>query len=222
MLPETKELIQGINQKDEKAWKVLFKSFYAPLCHYSSRILADEQVVPDIVQNTLVNLWNSSVRFENGKALTVYLYRAVWNNALKYLRDRNVEEERLKHWFEEEGEMSEENFYSVVREELFRKLRELIDRLPEERKKIMLMSLEGKSGEEIACDLNITIHTVKQQKYRAYKFLREQLGQYFFVVYFLFPIKNTGKFKGTKGRDFIAGGFCFRGDKSYRFMWSIG
>ena len=46
--------------------------------------------------------------------------------------------------------MSEENFYSVVREELFRKLRELIDRLPEERKKIMLMSLEGKSGEEIA------------------------------------------------------------------------
>ena len=90
MLPETKELIQGINQKDEKAWKVLFKSFYAPLCHYSSRILADEQVVPDIVQNTLVNLWNSSVRFENGKALTVYLYRAVWNNALKYLRDRNV------------------------------------------------------------------------------------------------------------------------------------
>ena len=43
--------------KDEKAWKVLFKSFYAPLCHYSSRILADEQVVPDIVQNTLVNLW---------------------------------------------------------------------------------------------------------------------------------------------------------------------
>ena len=110
--------------------------------------------------------------------MTVYLYRAVWNNALKYLRDRNVEEERLKHWFEEEGEMSEENFYSVVREELFRKLRELIDRLPEERKKIMLMSLEGKSGEEIACDLNITIHTVKQQKYRAYKFLREQLGQY--------------------------------------------
>ena len=141
-----------------------------------------------------MNLWNSSVRFENGKALTVYLYRAVWNNALKYLRDRNVEEERLKHWFEEEGEMSEENFYSVVREELFRKLRELIDRLPEERKKIMLMSLEGKSGEEIACDLNITIHTVKQQKYRAYKFLREQLGQYTSLLFiFLTSSMRTPK-----------------------------
>lgn len=102
MLPETKELIQGINQKDEKAWKVLFKSFYAPLCHYSSRILADEQVVPDIVQNTLVICGIVRFALRMGKALTVYLYRAVWNNALKYLRDRNVEEERLKHWFEEE------------------------------------------------------------------------------------------------------------------------
>ena len=118
--------------------------------------------------------------------MTVYLYSAVWNNALKYLHDRNVEEEWLKHWFEEVGEMSEENFYSVVREELFRKLRELIDRLPEERKKIMLMSLEGKSGEEIACDLNITIHTVKQQKYRAYKFLRELLGQYTSLLFIFF------------------------------------
>ncbi|MDB9203719.1 MAG: sigma-70 region 4 domain-containing protein [Odoribacter splanchnicus] len=62
----------------------------------------------------------------------------------------------------------------------------MIDRLPEERKKIMLMSLEGKSGEEIACDLNITIHTVKQQKYRAYKFLREQLGQYTSLLFIFF------------------------------------
>ena len=120
-------------------------------------------------------MWNSSVRFENGKALTVYLYRAVWNNALKYLRDRNVEEERLKHWFEEEGEMSEENFYSVVREELFRKLRELIDRLPEERKKILLMSIQGHSGNEIADLLGISINTVKTQKSRGFKYLREKL-----------------------------------------------
>ena len=107
--------------------------------------------------------------------MTVYLYRAVWNNALKYLRDRNVEEERLKHWCEEEGEMSEENFYSVVREELFRKLRELIDRLPEERKKILLMSIQGHSGNEIADLLGISINTVKTQKNRGFKYLREKL-----------------------------------------------
>ena len=113
--------------------------------------------------------------------------------------------------------MSEENFYSVVREELFRKLRELIDRLPEERKKIMLMSLEGKSGEEIACDLNITIHTVKQQKYRAYKFLREQCC--------LFSFSDKKYRKNPKERRveiLLPEGSASGGDKSYRFMWSIG
>ena len=186
MLPETEKLIKGINTKEEKAWKVLFNSFYVPLCNHSFRILKDEQTVADIVQNTLLNLWNSKVVFENGKALTVYLYHAVTNNSLKYLRDRNTEENRLKIWQEELEEISEENFSSVVREEVFRKLRDLINDLPEERREIMLMSLEGMSGEEIAARLGVTIHTVKQQKYRAYKYIRQHMGKYGAIVLIFF------------------------------------
>lgn len=117
--------------------------------------------------------------------MVVYLYRSVTNNSLKYLRDRNVEDERLKKWQEEE-EMSEENFSSVVEEEVFRKLRDLLNRLPEERREIMLMSLEGMSGEEIASRLGITIHTVKQQKYRAYKFIRQNMGKHWPIVLIFF------------------------------------
>ena len=53
-----------------------------------------------------------------------------------------MEEVRLKLWSEVEQEMTEEDFSSVVREEVLRKLRELIELLPEERKKIILMSME--------------------------------------------------------------------------------
>lgn len=74
----------------------------------------------------------------------------------------------------------------MVREEVLRKLRELIELLPEERKKIILMSMEGMSGEEIATQLGVTIHTVKQQKYRAYKFIKEQLGSYWSVAMIFF------------------------------------
>lgn len=133
-----------------------------------------------------MKLWDGRAVFENEKALTVYLYRSVTNNALKYLRDRDVEEARLKLWSEVEQEMTEEDFSSVVREEVLRKLRELIELLPEERKKIILMSMEGMSGEEIAIQLGVTIHTVKQQKYRAYKFIKEQLGSYWSVAMIFF------------------------------------
>lgn len=187
VMTDFSKVIKGINEKDEKAWKVLFESFYVSLCHHSLRILRDEQLVADVVQETLIRLWNSDICFESSKGMVVYLYRSVANNSLKYLRDRNVEDERLKKWQEEE-EMSVENFSSVVEEEVFRKLRNLVNQLPEERREIMLMSLEGMSGEEIAARLGVTIHTVKQQKYRAYKFIRQNMGKHWPVVLiFLFP-----------------------------------
>ena len=116
--------------------------------------------------------------------MTVYLYRAVWNNALKYLRDRNVEEERLKHWFEEEGEMSEENFYSVVREELFRKLRELIDRLPEERKNADRQNFNSANQ-----------HTVNRKKSKVGPH-RSSIGEQAFIA-FIFGIRGYPDFKIT-------------------------
>lgn len=186
MLSETR-IVKAVNGKDEKAWKILFDTFYVPLCHYALRILRDKQLVADIVQDVFVRLWNSDVRFENEKALTVYLYRSVANNSLKYLRDKHINDRRLKQWQEEgEEDMSEENFSEVVREEVFRKLRELINQLPNDRREIMLMSLEGMSGEEIAMRLGISIHTVKQQKYRAYKFIRERMGKYWWIVFIFF------------------------------------
>ena len=167
------KLVYRLNHKDDKVWEELFNSYYESLCNHAYRILLDESVTEDIVQEVFVKLWDGRAVFENEKALTVYLYRSVTNNALKYLRDRDVEEARLKLW-------------SVVREEVLRKLRELIELLPEERKKIILMSMEGMSGEEIATQLGVTIHTVKQQKYRAYKFIKEQLGSYWSVAMIFF------------------------------------
>ena len=166
---EYTRLIYGVNRKDEKVWQELFDSYYESLCNHAARILLDDQVTEDVVQEVFVNLWNGTAVFEDEKALTVYLYRSVTNNALKYLRDRNTED-----------------FSSVVREEVLRKLRELIDLLPGERRKVILMSMDGMSGEEIAAKLGVTIHTVKQQKYLAYKFIKQELGKYWIVAMLFF------------------------------------
>lgn len=182
------EIITGINRKEEQAWKILFDAFYVPLCHHSLRIVQDEDAVADVVQDTLLNLWNSKISFNDGKGMIVYLYRAVTNNSLKYLRDRNTENEQLKKWQENQQELSKEYFASIVREEVYRKLRMLVDELPAERRRIVLMSLEGLSGEDIATQLGITIHTVKQQKYRAYQYIRAHMDKYgAYLLMLLFP-----------------------------------
>lgn len=185
MLLDSVELLNGVNNKNEKAWKTFFQSFYVPLCNHSLKIVKEEAIAADIVQETLIRLWDGETKFDSGKALTAYVYHAVTNNSLKYLRNRNVEEEKLKAWHQFEDELSEENFLDIVLEEMVRELRGIIDSLPKERRKIILMSMDGMSGEEIAQALGITIHTVKQQKYRAYKLIRQQLGVYWPLLCFI-------------------------------------
>ena len=78
---------------------------------------------------------------------------------------------------EEESVEDEDMIYALtVKEEIIRQLYYYIEELPSEQRRIILMRIEGYTWEEIAERLDISINTVKTQKTRSYKFLRERLG----------------------------------------------
>ena len=160
------EILRGVNQKDLKAWETLYASYYAALCSYADGIVKDSDTAQDIVQDTLIRIWNSDRTFPDIKELTWYLYRSTYNNARQNI---------LRKMVAEEVELPDEQFALTVREELIRQLYVYIEDLPEERKKILLMSIQGHSGNEIADLLGISINTVKTQKNRGFKYLREKL-----------------------------------------------
>lgn len=186
---QEKFLKNGINQKESDAWKELYRYFYGTLCNYTTKIVVDETVAEDIVQECFISIWNSSLHFQEMKALSVYLYRSVHNNALKYLRDKNVDNQRLQRWSKEQDDVEDVDFYQAVEEELIRKLHVVIDQLPEQRKNILLLSIDGLTVQEIADQLNISINTVKTQKKRAYVFLKENLKQSLLLIYILEILK---------------------------------
>ena len=167
----------------------LYRYFYGTLCNYTTKIVVDETVAEDIVQECFISIWNSSLHFQEMKALSVYLYRSVHNNALKYLRDKNVDNQRLQRWSKEQDDVEDVDFYQAVEEELIRKLHVVIDQLPEQRKNILLLSIDGLTVQEIADQLNISINTVKTQKKRAYVFLKENLKQSLLLIYILEILK---------------------------------
>ncbi len=183
------KFLKGINQKESDAWKELYRYFYGTLCNYTTKIVVDETVAEDIVQECFISIWNSSLHFQEMKALSVYLYRSVHNNALKYLRDKNVDNQRLQRWSKEQDDVEDVDFYQAVEEELIRKLHVVIDQLPEQRKNILLLSIDGLTVQEIADQLNISINTVKTQKKRGYVFLKENLKQSLLLIYILEILK---------------------------------
>jgi len=157
------EYITGINKREEKSWGNLFDFYYAPLCAYAEKFLRSHDLAEDIVQETLIKIWTSSKLFDNKRHLTLYLYKAVYNNSICYLRS-NRESTEITSSMES---LSETDFAATVKEELFRRLYEEIQKLPEQRRKIILMSIDGKSGKEIAELLNISPNTVKVHKTKA-------------------------------------------------------
>ncbi|MDD2424973.1 MAG: RNA polymerase sigma-70 factor [Bacteroidales bacterium] len=162
------EYISGINRREEKSWENLFSFYYAPLCAYAEKFLRNHSLAEDIVQETLIKIWTSSNLFDNKHHLTYYLYKAVYNNSICHLRSNRITVEitsNMEDW-------SETDFATTVKEELIRRLYEEIQKLPAQRRKIIMMSIDGKSGKEIAELLQISPNTVKVQKAKAMSTLK--------------------------------------------------
>jgi len=54
--------------------------------------------------------------------------------------------------------------------------------MPEQRKKVFLLFLDGLSQDEIASELNISINTVKTHKLKARQFLRDHLKNSLYLL----------------------------------------
>lgn len=85
---DDEKFIAGLNGKNEAAWQQLYMEYYAPLCAYAERLAKGNWGVEDIVQDCMLELWNSSFHFPNVKALTAWLYQVVYNRTLNAMRDR--------------------------------------------------------------------------------------------------------------------------------------
>ena len=81
---------------------------------------------------------------------------------------------------------SEEYFKeSIIEEETLRIVHKVINELPPQSRKIILFSLQNMTNPEIAAKLNVSLNTIKTLKLKSYRFLRENLNKYLFLVFSL-------------------------------------
>jgi len=167
-------LAKRIFQGDEEAFKILYEEFFHALLAIACKYVESE-VAKDIVQDTFFKLWTTPHKFSATTDLRFYLYRSVQNQCLNYIRNKKVED-RVEV-------VSEDFFYNtVLEEEIFIRLQQAIDELPEKYRKVINLSLEGLSDKEVALRLGISIDAVKQQKKRGKEQLKEKLNHPFLFL----------------------------------------
>ena len=133
----------------------------------------------DIVQDTFFKLWSAPHKFMHINDLRFYLYRTVQNQCLNYIRDKKVEDS-----YRSKTEVTTEDYFynALLEEEIFIRLRQAIDELPEKYRNVINLNLEGLSDKEIAEKLEITIDAVKQQKKRGKEQLKGKLTHPFLLL----------------------------------------
>jgi RNA polymerase sigma-70 factor (ECF subfamily) len=186
--PTKTESINALN------FEQTFNDHYSRLCSYAYHFIKEEDAAEEIVQEAFYKLWTKreSIRIES--SLEAYLYRTVRNASLNLIKHISIREDykQYNQLMIDECEKQESDLIEVS--ELEQKIRDSIDLLPEQRKKIFILSrYEGLKYKEIAEKLNLSVKTVENQMGKALQFLRKELADYLPLILLFFHEIFNGK-----------------------------
>lgn len=172
-----KELISLLESRDESAFELVFKTHFRGLHGYACSILKDEVVAEEMVQNVFFKLWERTENLSIHGSLGAYLYRAVNNESLNYLKHQKVKAAHgLFVSYRNDGQ-AESASGKLQMKELEARLHSALNDLPEQCRTIFQLSrFEELRYREIAEQLGLSIKTVENQMGKALKILRGKLA----------------------------------------------
>ena len=177
------DIIPQIARGNKNAFESLFKSHYANLCGYAVKYVWEIDQAEEIVQDLFFNLWNKRNDLYISSSVESYLFRAVRNACLNYLKHKKIRDNYVTAVQESYSPGLGLDDNPVETLELQKKIDESIESMPTERKKIFLLSrYDGLKYKEIADKLGISVKTVEAQMGKALKYLREELKEFMVIL----------------------------------------
>lgn len=173
-IQEEKHLISRLKTGDKEAFKQLFECYYPLFLGFARRMLRDNYVADDIIQNVFMRIWSMRERLDEERGLRNYLLVAVRNEIYYHLRS----ELRKRH-----EEIDSDYAYTAINpdheidaREMNRSISSIIASMPERRREIFNMSRHQRlSNAEIAERLGISIRTVEKHIENALSDIRKSL-----------------------------------------------
>jgi RNA polymerase sigma-70 factor (ECF subfamily) len=175
-----KDIVEKFRNGEIKAFEKIFNKLYPVLCAFSNKYLRDSLESEDVTQELFVLAWNQREKFESIEQIKAFLYISAKNMCLNLIKHNNIKEKYKQTKFTE-IELEDSFEKKLIRTEVIAHIKSSIDKLPGQRKKVILLGMNGLTNNEIAEELNISINTVKLHKKIAYESLKEELKDMFFL-----------------------------------------
>ena len=167
-------------ENKEQGFKRLFERYYAPFCLYAKQFIEDKETREDLVSEVFASLWDHIDSFDPASETALgYIKACVKNSCLNYLKHKEYEWSYAEQ-LQDKPPVCEDTPDSVYTlEELYRMLYETLEKLPLTHRKVFIQSFfHGKTQQEIADGLDISVKSVNRYKQKTMEFLRQELKDF--------------------------------------------
>ncbi|MBL7861231.1 MAG: RNA polymerase sigma-70 factor [Cyclobacteriaceae bacterium] len=174
-----KQVLDRLCEGDASAFEMIFKTYYQPLCRYAYSFLQDKEEAEEVVQASLITVWEKRQALSIETSLKSYLYRMVRNSCLNVIKHERVKQQHAAHELYVKEVAYESVAHKIQAAELETKIMQALKVLPEQCRLVFQLSrFEELKYQEIADQLQISVKTVENHMGKALKLMREQLKDY--------------------------------------------
>ncbi len=142
------------------------------------RITLKHEEAEDIVQDTLIKVWNKRDDWDNIESIEAFSLTVCRNLALDHVKHKGNLNESLDSVRIDALDKSYTPYEKMLQKDRMQLVRRLVDTLPEKQRSCMqLRDFEGKPYKDIAAIMGITEEQVKVNIYRARQTIKQKYQQ---------------------------------------------
>lgn len=171
-------MIALIRKGSVEAFDVIYERYWLKLYTEAVKRVRSEDDAKDLVQDLFINIWEKREKIEIRNSLAAYLFAAVRNRILNYIKANIVKGNYLDSLGEAIYRYDHAPDEQIILDDMKGLLDQGMNRLPPRVKEVFVLSRdENLSIREIAEKLSLSDQTVKNQLTKAVNHLRLYAGR---------------------------------------------
>ncbi len=149
------------------------------LFRLAMRITLNREEAEDVVQDTLIKVWNSRDKWQLLDSIEAYSLTIARNLSLDHIKKMGNQNSSLEEEKEERPDITSNPSERMIQKDKLDIVRKIIDELPEKQRScLQLRDIEGKPYKDIASILGITEEQVKVNIFRARQNIKQRFQQF--------------------------------------------
>lgn len=193
MAVDEKNIIRGLMEGSEDAYRYVFKTYYGPMCILAESILLDEFLAQAAVSDVISHLYEVRSEVEIHSNLRSYLMMSTRNHCLNLLNSKTV---RTVQTFSTLSDNDTTDIFSgvdnvtpqgkLLDNELEGLMHDCIEQLPEPIKSTFIKSrFQDMTYRQIGAEDGVSANTIKVRIQQALKLIEKRFAKYLTILTFI-------------------------------------